>query len=147
MKYTITERKTKTGKVNYTIHVEGLTNLSPADEALLSMYIKQGYKVVEKKATKKRDSKPENSLTKESMLAMLKADKLDNLYKKYEEKIAKKENFMKMKKVFLEDMKKAILAELTEKKPDRLSYYSEAFSKKGASILSIREEYKKEFYS
>ena len=111
------------------------------------MYIKQGYKVVEKKATKKRDSKPENSLTKESMLAMLKADKLDNLYKKYEKKIAEKENFMKMKKEFLEDMKKAILAELTEKKPERLSYYSEAFSKKGASVLSIREEYKKEFYS
>ncbi len=81
MDYTISERKTKTGKINRTIHVAGLANLSPADEAILAIYIRQGYKVVEKKATKKRDSKPENSLTRESMLAMLKADKLDNLYK------------------------------------------------------------------
>jgi len=147
MKYTITERKTKTGKINYTIHVEGLTKLSPADEALLAMYIKQGYKVAEKKESKKRDKKPENGLNKESMLAMLKADKLDNLFKKYEEKIAKKENFMKMKKEFLEDMKKAILAELTEKHADRISYYSDKFNEKGASVLTIREEYKKEFYS
>lgn len=146
MDFTISERTTKAGKVVRTIYVKNLAKLSPADEKILALYIGQGYKVAEKKETK-RKSKPEDSLTKESLLAMLKADKLETLYAEYEKKIADKENFMKIKKAFLADMKKAILDELTAKHADKLAYYVDKFEKKGASVLAIREEFKKEFYA
>ena len=91
--FRIAERKLKDGSVKKYV-VADLANLTEADKVIVGLYAAQGLEIKAKSA----------GLTKEAMLK--KAQDLDeNLYKDVKAKLDANENFMKVRKYYLERVK------------------------------------------